>query len=323
MNSKKRPRRPTEEVRVGGGSHRRPAKKNGRDLPNVFPFSDIEPFPRSQDILSHHSPIFWAMNKDRLLRQLLIRDIERLNDGRRLCVYHCSPQFRSPLTANDVERLYEVVADDKNSPFDLLLESAGGATDSAEAMVSMLRAINRDFRVIVPSRAKSNGTAICLAAAKIVMGVTSELGPIEPLIGEIPASLAMTPEYKQIKPLTYHAALNGFKLTRKLATDLLKTGMMSRFNNKQITRTVKMLCTRDRFHSHGSVINYPEARNLNLRVNFVPTDSPLWQRYILLHAMYEVDAALRRTVKFFEARQRSLVFRIEEGGRDEADQSAH
>src|SRR5947209_11249475 len=56
-----------------------------RRAPSLNVNQRVEKFPRSTD-LPVQSPLFWVEQKDRYLRQLLIRDLEELT-GRRLVVY--------------------------------------------------------------------------------------------------------------------------------------------------------------------------------------------------------------------------------------------
>ena len=70
----------------------------------------------------------------------------------------------------------------ENIGLDLLLQSPGGDIDKAENIVYMCRNRFSSFRVIVPESAKSAATLIALAADSIIMGYTSELGPIDPQI---------------------------------------------------------------------------------------------------------------------------------------------
>jgi hypothetical protein len=198
-----------------------------------------------------------------------------------------------------------VVSADEGAPFDLLLETSGGDTDATEGLISMLRDINHDFRVIVPSRAKSNGTVICLAAKEIVMGVTSELGPIEPSLHDRPASLLMTKEYKETNFPLYKAGLDAFKQTKKLASHLLESGMMQNVSKSRREAAIRKLCTRDHFHSHGSVINCAEALDLGLTVRKLEPSDELWRRYWLLYNMYAFDSAVRGVGKYFEGNKMS------------------
>jgi len=68
----------------------------------------------------------------------------------------------------------------------LLLHSPGGDGAIVEKMVEMCRAHlsgdNRKLRVIVPNVAKSAATVLALGADEILMGYTSELGPIDPQV---------------------------------------------------------------------------------------------------------------------------------------------
>jgi ClpP class serine protease len=274
-------------------------------VPQLQDIGRVEAFPRS-DQLTHHSPLFWVENKDRFLRQLMIRDIEQLT-GRRLCTYFCSSYFDTSLTADDKGRLLEIVNTDGRKPFDLLLETAGGETDATEGLVEMLRDVNPDFRVIVPSRAKSNGTVIGLAAKEIVMGATSELGPIEPSLNNRPVSVLMTDEFKRHNFPLYKAGHDAFLQTKKLATTLLKSGMMKGRSKRDLTEAINKLCTRDHFHSHGSVISGTEAQKLGLKIRMMNPDDELWKRYWLLHSMYAFDSAVRGVGKFFEGNKLSLA----------------
>lgn len=78
---------------------------------------------------------------------------------------------------------------------DLLLHSGGGFGVVAEKIVEMIRRYCKtEFRVIVPNLAKSAATMIAISADRIVMGVTSELGPIDPQLtifqGGVPVSVS-------------------------------------------------------------------------------------------------------------------------------------
>src|SRR5258708_21219290 len=72
--------------------------------------------------------------------------------------------------------------DSKGGSVDLLIETPGGYTDPTEKIASLLGTLAADLRVIVPCRAKSNGTMLALVGSNIVMGPASELGPADPFI---------------------------------------------------------------------------------------------------------------------------------------------
>jgi ClpP class serine protease len=232
----------------------------------------------------------------------LISDIQGIT-GRPLVVYFASPYFRSEVRNEDIKRLQEVVAPFSNMHIDILIETDGGDPDAAEGIVSMLKSILEGFRAIVPLRAKSSGTLICLAADTIVMGPSSELGPIEPQINGIPASILKNSKVHATAEYAKHA----LRQTENVAKRLLNEGMMRSFRDEEIDETVNMLSKRSHssdqkngYYSHGAVIDHREAKDLNLCVEFMSSDDDLWQKLFLLHCFYAFDSNSRQASKFFE-----------------------
>ena len=117
-----------------------------------------EKFPRSVELPSQ-SPLFWVGQKDRYLRQLLIRDIEDLT-GRRLVAYFANRFHNAQIDGRDPAYMAELLGDIGDEPVDLLLETGGGQTDATEALISLIRNLCTDFRVIVANAAKSNGEVV-------------------------------------------------------------------------------------------------------------------------------------------------------------------
>jgi len=78
---------------------------------------------------------------------------------------------------------------------ELMIQSSGGIGEVAEKIVEMIRRYcKKQFRVIVPNLAKSAATMIAISADKVIMGLTSELGPIDPQLtvvqGGVPHSVS-------------------------------------------------------------------------------------------------------------------------------------
>lgn len=258
-------------------------------------------WPRGKN-LSHHSPSFFAENKDRFLRQSLIRDIQAVTN-RPLVVYYGSSSFQSSFRDEDVKRLYEVIYSFEGMDIDLFIETKGGETDATEAIVSCLANTCKSYRAIVPGRAKSNGTLICLSAQSLVLGATSELGPIEPLVNFVPASILLSQAYSSDLRLydsrQAEKARDAIAQSKSLAQRYLLDGMM-KDQEEKVSEVVACLCSRTRYHSHGSVINAKEAKELGLAVEIMPPNSDLWKMFILLHSLYKTDSDLRQISKFFE-----------------------
>lgn len=262
--------------------------------------SNSEFFPRSK-IIPKQSPLFWVAHKDRYLRQLLIRDIEEIT-GRQLVVYFTDCDHTSAqIDQTDDVALFELLQSKAGSPVDLLLETNGGMTDATEKVCSLLRQSCPDLRVIVPRRAKSNGTVIALCGSEILMGYQSELGPIDPHIGGIPCEFIVNAPPGSVNFVDYQYAQAARLQTKKLATALLSTGMMSDKTASDIEETIEKLATKIEYHSHGSSIDADEALKLNLKVNKLPPADDLWQRIWLLRTMYQHDCETNGYAKLFES----------------------
>ncbi len=264
-------------------------------------------FPRTAE-LPEQSPIYWVGQKDRYLRQQLIRDIEGLT-GRRLIVYFAN-RFHdgSGIDGGDPAYITELLDDiTGGEPVDLMIETNGGVTDATEAVIAILQNRIADLRVIVANAAKSNGTLICLAGTTIVMGPSSELGPIDPHLNGIPCTVLSQPQVAATNfPLQQLAELS-LKQTRKLAGRLLDKGMLHGTPQADIERIVNSLATRDTYFSHGSTIDHTEAAGLGLKVEALAADDPIWRRIWLLYTMYDFDSRRDGFLKVFEGRARSTA----------------
>lgn len=62
----------------------------------------------------------------------------------------------------------------------LILHTRGGDTGSGWSICNLIRSFCKEFEVIIPSRAHSAGTLLCLGADKIIMTKQATLGPIDP-----------------------------------------------------------------------------------------------------------------------------------------------
>src|SRR5664279_5034725 len=106
-----------------------------------------EKFPRTSD-LPGQSPLFWVEQKDRYLRQLLIKDIQNITN-RTLLVYFANRfENGSEIDQRDCSLVSEVFLDAKGGPVDLLLETNGGNTDATDSIVSFIRNTTPDFRAV-------------------------------------------------------------------------------------------------------------------------------------------------------------------------------
>lgn len=263
-------------------------------------------FPRTS-VLPAQSPLFWVTHKDRYLRQLLIEDIEK-ETGRALIVYFTDCDHTvAQIDMGDDVHLAELLNGCAGRPVDLLLETNGGATDATEKLCSLLRAMAPDLRVIVPRRAKSNGTVITMCGQTVMLGMESELGPIDPALGTIPVHFILNAPAGTFNAIDTQVAQTARLQTEKLARQLLASGMMKDKESAEIDEAINKLATRNTYHSHGSVIDYKEAGELGFDVTFMDQSSVLWKKLWLLRSMYQHDCPIGGYAKLFESAKLSTA----------------
>ncbi|MBP0019139.1 MAG: hypothetical protein J7647_16505 [Cyanobacteria bacterium SBLK] len=178
--------------------------------------------------------------------------------------------------------------------------------DACEQIISILQLrLPEGYRVIVPGMAKSAGTVIALSASEIVMGVNSELGPIDPQFNGIPAELiAQDPESSY---RVQQIAKNTIARTEKLAKNVLHLGMWKDKKQEDIDELVKQLSSTQSYFSHAAVINVMEAEKLGLQIQNLSASDELWKKLWLLFCMYDYDCRQLGYSKVFEGARISLI----------------
>jgi len=195
---------------------------------------------------------------------------------------------------------------------DIVLQTPGGGVDAVEKFITVLQKRLKSYRVIVPSIAKSGGTVIALSADKILLGVNSELGPIDPQmfvpdIGMVPCEL-ISKDVSQPKVVRDMAKI-AVKRMQDLAAKHLKKGMMSGKAASDIASVVKKISTPSTYGSHGAVIDYSEAHDLGFSVEMLEDSSTLWRRIWLLYCLYDYDTTARHIGKICEGTDFSIARR--------------
>jgi len=187
----------------------------------------------------------------------------------------------------------------------LYLYTRGGHTLAAWSIVNLLNQFCDEFEVIVPSKAHSAGTLICLGANNLIMTKQATLGPIDPSVNtplnpQVPggppnARLPVSVEAINgfIELAKTHGVKNGNELVTILTTlashvhplvlgevyrtrsqiRMLGRRLLSRHTNdqKKIEKILGFLCSES--GSHDYTIYRQEARNdLGLKVED-PSDS--------------------------------------------------
>jgi hypothetical protein len=124
-------------------------------------------------------------------RQQIIKELQEIrktkivthiNSDRRIAVGSPGlPAIQTKIGTEAQPFFYKVLQDlGKVSAIDLYLYTVGGQVDAVWPLVSLFREFGQQFNVLVPFKAHSGGTLICLGADTLVIGEAGELSPVDP-----------------------------------------------------------------------------------------------------------------------------------------------
>lgn len=167
------------EPQTGRSSEQREDRASAGDPEEQFEGSSgeaagVPDSPNEPVTFPRQTPLFHAQHAERYARQDLIRAYEE-RFGCRLIV------MIDAIFPYGVTLLEELLAGaDREQDLHLILDSPGGDGETAVRLVRAAQARCRELTVIVPNQAKSAGTILVMGAHKILMGPTSDLGPVDP-----------------------------------------------------------------------------------------------------------------------------------------------
>jgi hypothetical protein len=270
------------------------------------------------------TPMYEALNAARYQRQALIRAIQD-RSGTPFIAYLSGPDAlisrADTVYFNDL--LYHLAP---NTNLDMLLHTPGGDIDAAEKLMFIVRSrvgVGR-LRVIVPDFAKSAGTLMAIGADEILMGNTSELGPIDPQITVTDAqgNSITTPvqSYLQAyKTLSQRLKDNAAQvLLGKLdpATVVLFEAVRTRARtfaenqlrqarNSGYTLVASKLIDGEKWPTHEYPINWEDATTIGINVTHLDPDDVRWEEYWRLYCLQRL--AVKDGEKLFESEHASSI----------------
>jgi hypothetical protein len=280
--------------------------------------------------------MYEAVNAARYHRQQLIKSIED-HTGHRLICYVAG--LAAPIERDDVVGFVDLLHNvPRGVDVDLLLHTGGGDTDAAEKLIALVRTCvgTARLRVVVPDLAKSAGTLMALAADSIVMSDTSELGPIDPQIVRADGTgnlvrhsvqsyldayefhadaLRANPDdpvarlmLQKLDPATVKCFEAAKGRARSLAERHLREFMFQPRNGKagNVTQTASRLIDTKSWLSHGQMIGYQDAQEMDLLVEYLDATTDEWRAYWRLYCLQRLAVEDRQ--KLFESNLASLVF---------------
>jgi Serine dehydrogenase proteinase len=269
------------------------------------------------------SPFFHALQADRYDRQAAIRTYEQ-HAKRNLVV------LIGPLENGLVPPFVDALADiPPGEPLDLMLASPGGDAEAALRVAKLCHAGRDDFRVVVPNQAKSAATLLALAAERIVMSDTSDLGPVDPqvfmpdrgrfvaakdivaVVEDLESRVAASPSSYEwyaallgdIDAVIYQLARTATARTAELVSEFLRC----RSTPPPDADIEKLTDKLQGPSAHAAVMNHQTAEELGLPVDYLPPSDAAWQMLWRLYVKYQVLMDQGKATGVIEGRRVSLV----------------
>jgi len=238
---------------------------------------------------------------------------------------------------NDADMLEGILQKcDLSKGFALVLSSPGGSGLAAERIINLCRSYGgtQGYTVVVPGKAKSAATMICLGASKIIMGKTSELGTIDPQIvieedkrvkwfsvfniiksyeelfknavnekGNLQPYLQQLSNYDAREIAEYKSALS---LSEDIAVKALQTGMLAGLSDDEIKGKIKSFLTPEEMKVHGRPIYAKDALNCGLRIETRNVNDDLWLRVYELYVRLNSYVSSNNVAKCIECKNYSF-----------------
>ncbi len=201
----------------------------------------------------------------------------------------------------------------------LLVNSPGGLVQSSYKIARALRKTFKEIIVFVPHIAASGGTLLALTGNKIVMGMMSQLSPLDPQAkvedGAVSANSVVdahefvTRLFDDVSvedaPYSYKAladkcdgidirdALASLSLMEEYILEIIEDCGYNKEECKKISHSIVR-----GFKTHDEVINIDKAKNLGLKVishNEFPTEWKLFREWL---AKYMLQSADKHVIRF-------------------------
>lgn len=210
-----------------------------------------------------------------------------------------------------------------NRGLDLILHTPGGDVAATESIIDyILSKFSKNIRVIVPQISMSGGTMIAIMANEIVMGRHSNLGPIDPQIGNRPAiailkeferareeilvrpesALLWQPILQQYEPTLLSLADHSIRWAKEIGQKSLCEGMFSGEVDakEKAVQIVEFLTSHDLHRAHGRHLHRNELRGAGLRIVDLENDAALQDAVLSVHHSCMLTVANHNVVKLIE-----------------------
>lgn len=198
---------------------------------------------------------------------------------------------------------------DRKGGLDLILHTPGGDLAATESLIHYLKEMyGRNIRAIVPQIAMSAGTILACACKAIVMGKHSNIGPIDPQFGGIPAvgviaeierayeDICTDPRYAHIwNPILSNLTPSfvqqchwAIERAEEYGEEVLLDNMFAgREGGVELAEEIaKKLSDLSTNKEHNRHIHYQDAIEMGLNIEILEDNSDLQDLVLTLHHCY-------------------------------------
>jgi len=188
----------------------------------------------------------------------------------------------------------------------LMMSSPGGSGLAAERLINTCKSFSKtnEYIAIVPGKAKSAATMICFGASKILMGPTSELGPVDPQVvikddevyklvsaynivksfetlfnGAIQEKGNLEPYLQQLQ--RYDSSIvedhkSAIELSKDISVRALNAGMMSDLTEDEIREKIQIFLDPEDTKTHGRPLFQDMAKECGLNIEGIDPTTEFW-----------------------------------------------
>jgi len=212
---------------------------------------------------------------------------------------------------------------DRSKGLDLLLHTPGGDFAATESLVDYLfQMFGTNIRCFIPQLAMSGGTMMACACKEIFMGKQSNIGPIDPQFGGIPAHGVLA-EFKEAVEAVkrdpaslpiwqtiigrYHPTFigecrNAIELASEIVERWLTRGMFSGEEQAQekAKKVVEALNNHADTKMHARHIHADEAKSFGLKISMLEDDDDLQDLVLTIHHAYIHSLSASSAAKIIE-----------------------
>lgn len=209
---------------------------------------------------------------------------------------------------------------DKSLGLDLILHTPGGDLTATKSIVEYLYSyFDGNIRVIIPHTAMSAGTMIACSGKEILMGLHSNLGPIDPQINNVPANEYLetfqealkqvsenkNKEYwqnvlKNYPPTFFGLCKKAIDLSEKYVSDWLSRCML-KDSQDDVALTVKYLADYKTHLQHSTRLHIDDLlTNTKLKITRLEDNHKLQDLVLSLYHCYQILAERTSITKIIE-----------------------